>query len=107
MVHHEEVDVNLVCAGPPHILVIWGKAINLQYIGHSLPLTGSPVLDELHAAPVTLHGVGHVLMMEGEVEGVKTSVRDFITLFQHFFLKLLTPGIMVGVAVKTCDLLPG
>ena len=76
-------------------------------MGHSLPLTSSPVLDELHAAPVTLHGVGHVLMMEGEVEGVKTSVRDFITLFQHFFLKLLTPGIMVGVAVKTCDLLPG
>ena len=76
-------------------------------MGHSLPLTSSPVLDELHAAPVTLHGVGHVLDVEGEVERVKTSVRDFIKLFQHFFLKLLTPGIMVGVAVKTCDLLPG
>ena len=50
-------------------------------MGHSHPLTSAPVLDELDAAPVTLHGVGHVLDVEGEVEGVKTSVRDFIKIF--------------------------
>ena len=62
------------------------------------------MLDELHAASVTLHGVRHVTDVHGEVEGVKTPGRFYKILF---FLKLLTPWIMVGVAVKTSDLLPG
>ena len=62
------------------------------------------MLHELHAAAVTLHGVGHVTDVRGEVEGVKTSVRYYLILT---FSKQLRPGIMVGVAVKTSDLLPG
>ena len=62
------------------------------------------MLHELHAAAVTLHGVGHVTDVRGEVEGVKTPVRYHKILI---FSTHITPGIMVGVAVKTSDLFPG
>ena len=53
VVHHEEVDVNLVCAGPPHILVIWGKAINLhrtQSPPHRFPGAGRASRSTRHTA---------------------------------------------------------
>ena len=43
----------------------------------SIKLTSSAMLDELHTAAVTLHGVRHVTDVRGEVERVKTPVRFY------------------------------
>ena len=75
VVHHEQVDVNLVSACPPHILVCWEIVIKVTQAPISIKLTSSAMLDELDAASVTLHGVRHVTDVRGEVEGVKTPVR--------------------------------
>merc|ERR1719277_292717 len=53
MIHHEQVDVNLVCASSSDCFI-----------------RRSSVLDQLHTAPVTLPGGRHVRSVVSEVEGI-------------------------------------